>query len=126
MSLYAVWIDQELAKVFAIDPSPAGTKTDPVTVHSHRIDHHTHALDHLDRDRRTHRMFEEAAKLLGDTQGVLIVGPGLAKYLFNNFLAEHFPRVFRKVTGVEPLDHPSDPQIRALGERFFRARAMSS
>jgi len=127
MSPYIVWIDHDHAKAFSLAPlAPLTPKTDarPIATHTHRIDHHTHALDNLDREKRTQKMFQETAKLLDEAENVLIVGPGLAKHLFNNYLAEHFPKVFRKVAGCEALDHPTDPQIRAFGENFFRKQAV--
>ena len=124
MSPYIVWIDHDHAKAISLAPVDKNGGPHTVATHTHRIDHHTHALDNLDREKRTHKMFQETAKLLGDAENVLIVGPGLAKHLFNNYLAEHFPKVFRKVAGCEALDHPTDPQIRAFGENFFRKQAV--
>ena len=120
MSPFIVWIDHDHSKAFSLAPSNPEDQAAPLSAHTHRVDHHTHALDNLDREKRTHKMFQETAKLLDDAEHVLIVGPGLAKHLFNNYLAEHFPKVFRKVSGCEALDHPTDPQIRAFGEDFFR------
>jgi hypothetical protein len=123
MSPHIVWIDQEHAKVFCLENrAPAADERGPRIVRSRHPDHHTHRPDAIDHQNRSHQIFNDTARLLDEASAVLLVGPGLAKHLFNGYLAEHYPRTFRKVVGCEPMDHPTDAQIRAFGKRFFDAR----
>ena len=45
----------------------------------------------------------------------------LAKLELRNFLTEHHPALAQRISGVEPLDHPSDGALLDLARRFFKA-----
>lgn len=122
MSAFVLWIDHERANAFALTDGGIH-KT---SVEAHRHDHHTHQETSSDREDRAHKMYGEAAKLLDNAEQVLVVGPGLAKHQFSNYLAEHFPRLFRKVAGCETMDHPTDPQIRAFAEKYFKSHPVTA
>lgn len=122
MSAFVVWIDHEHARVFAL----ADGCQHKTSVHAHRHDHHTHRENSFDRESRARKMFEETASHLKDAERILVVGPGLAKHLFTSFLAEHFPKLFRRVAGCEAMGHPTDPQITDFAQRYFDQQACQS
>ena len=119
MSALVIWIDREHAKLFQFSEE----KMERKNLKSHHTDHHTHPFDQLDIKRQEHEFHSEIATHLNDCERILIVGPGVAKNHFQNFLTEHFPALARKVAGCETLDHPTDPQIAALARKFFSAAA---
>jgi hypothetical protein len=62
------------------------------------------------------------AQAIGASTEILITGPAQAKEEFMAFLRSHEPRLATQVLGLEPLDHPSEPQILAFARRYFRAK----
>jgi hypothetical protein len=52
---------------------------------------------------------------------ILITGPAGAKKELDAYLQQHQPAVSARVAGVEPLDHPTDGELVAIGRKFFRA-----
>jgi hypothetical protein len=58
---------------------------------------------------------------LAHTGAILITGPGNAKSEFRNYIAEHRTELAKRVSGVEALDHPTDPELIALARKFFKA-----
>jgi hypothetical protein len=125
MSVYVVWVDREDAKIFRCGPggeiqsesllgdgsqfptsvrppskpgaSPASTGMGPGEAH-----HYSGIAGQL----------KIAAK-------ILILGPGVAKHHFQNFLAEHFPILSKKVVGCETVDQPNEEKIAAISRRFL-------
>ena len=113
MSFFAVWIDRETAKLFQVSLE----KMERQTIHFRYSDHHTHSLDELDRKQQERRFFSEVVEKLGPAENILILGPGVAKHHFQNFLIEHYPSLARKVVGCETVDHPTDSQIAAMAKK---------
>ena len=122
MSAFVLWIDHEHANAFALTDG-AIHKT---SVEARHQEHHTHRETSFDREDRAKKMYGEAAKLLSHAEQVLVVGPGLAKHHFTNYLAEHLPALYRKVAGCENMDHPTDRQIRAFAEKYFARQAQTT
>jgi hypothetical protein len=58
---------------------------------------------------------------LTHTGAILITGPANAKLELKNFLLEHRPDLAQRISGVEPLDHPSDGDLLSLARKFFKA-----
>ena len=115
-----VWIDHHEAKVFQFNAS----EVDRTTVHSthpHQHIHHkanTRGSGHVPVD---HEFLERVAQALMRAGAVLIAGPAGAK----NELAAHIerahPELFKRISGIETLDHPTDGQLLALARKFFKA-----
>ena len=61
------------------------------------------------------------AELLQPYNAIVIVGPGTARTEFAGYLSEHQPKLAKRVWGIEPMDHPTDPQIVAAVRKFFHA-----
>ncbi len=111
-----IWIDREHAKLFYFSETGFQKKE---KFHASRKDHHTHARDGYDLQREENFLFREAAQALENVEKILIVGPGISKHHFRNYLREQSPMVFRKVLAVENCDHPTDAQIAALARTFY-------
>ena len=116
MASVIVWMDHEHAKIFELHPGKVEAK---LVEHKHHL-HHTHNLkDTLENFRP---FFTSLFDQLQNFKEVLLIGPGHAKEQFRHFLeAEHAQGLFRKVVGMETVDHPTDAQILALARKFFKA-----
>ncbi|MDR3608581.1 MAG: hypothetical protein P4M08_14555 [Oligoflexia bacterium] len=115
MSFTAIWIDRENAKLFHFSNS----KMERVSLRSRHQDHHTHPFDQLDHQQQDRKFFAEIATHLADSTRVLILGPGVAKHHFQNYLVEQLPAVAKTIVGCETVDHPTGAQIAALAQKFF-------
>jgi stalled ribosome rescue protein Dom34 len=116
MSMIAIWIDRNHAKIFQFSEE----KMERQNLSARHTDHHTHRPDELDYTQRDRKFFGELAQHLGTASQLLILGPGMAKHHFQNYLREHAPLVARNVIGCETVDHPTDPQIAEVARRCFR------
>ena len=115
-----VWIDHQLAKVFRFD----GDRTDSIVIHStHPHEHLHHKANEIGSGHaRVDKAFlERVAAALSQVESILITGPASAKQELASYLAANQPAVAARIAAVEPLDHPSDGQLMALGRRFFKA-----
>ncbi len=116
MSSIAVWIDSTHAKVFKFSQEQMERKA----FESHTPNHHTHPVDSRDIEIRERKLFQQVADELTSARQILILGPGIAKHHFQNFLNEHQPILSRKVVGCETVGDPTDPQIAAQAMKFFK------
>jgi stalled ribosome rescue protein Dom34 len=115
-----VWIDQREARIFHFNESAA----ERVIVRSHLAGRHlqhkantTGSAHHgVDRD-----FLQRVTAELTHTGAILITGPANAKLELKGFLVEHHPALAQRISGVEPLDHPSDGALLALARKFFKA-----
>ena len=57
------------------------------------------------------------AKVVSPCQELLILGPGTEKTALLHHLQRAYPQM---VLGLEACDHPTDPEIIALGRKHFR------
>ena len=115
----AVWIDQNEARVFNVE----GAAFDEKTVHAanHHIHRHpkgdlTKTHNHLNDEAR---FFGEVLALLGDTEGILLLGPSVTKLHLFRHAQQHAPKVAALVVGVETADHPTDRQLVAHVRHYF-------
>jgi stalled ribosome rescue protein Dom34 len=115
MSAFVIWIDREQAKLFEFSHE----KMERRIVESKHTDHHTHVIDQLDIQRREDGFFSVVATHLVEASKILIIGPGVAKHHFRNYVGEHLPALAKKIVGCETSDRPTDPQIAAFARRFF-------
>jgi stalled ribosome rescue protein Dom34 len=115
-----VWIDHREAKIFHFSEDDI----DKVVIPSHATGHHLHhkanttGSGHLGIDKE---FFERVITALTHTGAILITGPANAKTELKNYLEQHRPELAKRVSGVEPLDHPSDGQLVSLARKFFKA-----
>jgi stalled ribosome rescue protein Dom34 len=115
-----VWIDHREAKIFHFNASDV----DKVVIPSHAAGHHlqhkanTTGSGHLGVDKE---FFQRVIAALTHTGAILLTGPGNAKDEFKNFISQHRPDLAKRISGTEPLDHPSDNVLVALARKFFKA-----
>ena len=64
--------------------------------------------------------FEEAASLIKEAARILILGPCLAKHLFQNYLCEQHPKLFRKIVGCENHGFSEDSAIIQFSDQFLQ------
>ena len=116
-----VWIDHRTAKLFQISAHEAAV----TEVEDQRPPHHIHrSTDHLGLgtvplDRQ---MMAEVGEQLRDAEAILLAGPGQAKFELRNYLQLSEPAVAARIWGIEPSDHPTDPQLVAWARDWFRAQ----
>lgn len=115
LAYYAVWIDHNEARIYAVSPTELHSeviKAHPHPLHGRRIrqTHHAEADEHF---------FGEVAGALAHADELLVVGPGTAKLQFVRWLHKHRPQLENKVVSVESADHPSDGQMFAYAKKYF-------
>ncbi len=115
MSIYVVWVDREHAKLFQFSRD----KMERKSFESKGIEHHTHAPDGIDQKTRERKFFGELISHFQEPSKLLILGPGVAKHHFQNYLTEHHPALAKIIAGCETVDHPTDGQIAASAKKFF-------
>ncbi len=115
-----VWIDHREAKVFYFD-ADAVKRTIVRSSHPDQHIHHKanspdsgHVAVDVDFMRRV-------TQCIVPTGSILITGPANAKLELASFIRRDYPALGANIRGVEPLDHPSDGELLALGRHFFRA-----
>ncbi len=115
-----IWIDHREAKIFSIEASSA----EEVVLRDHHAPKHIHRKADqvgLGKAPPDQAFFAEIAAELTPFKAVLIVGPGAARTEFAGYLTDHVPAIARRVWGIEPMDHPTDPEIVAAARKYFHA-----
>ncbi|MDP9149261.1 MAG: translational machinery protein [Myxococcota bacterium] len=116
----AVWIDHKEARVFHVSAEGA----DAVTIRAPHAHVHRHprgpegAHEHPE---DAARFFREVARALDGAEEILIVGPSTAKLELVKYLHKHEHALEPKIVGIETVDHPTDGQLVAYVQRYFRA-----
>jgi len=121
MHYHAVaWIDHQKATVWQFSP----TEDERTVVHAHEQHQRVHNRRSIHGGHRhpaDPRFFQETAAALAGVQEILLLGPGLAKQEFANFLNEKHPDLGRKVVAVENADHPTDGEVLGLARARFKS-----
>ncbi len=114
-----IWIDHHQAKIFHFnladeDQQKFHPSNPSVHVHhkSNTIGSGHEALDPS--------FINETASSVSAAGEVLVIGPGIAKTEFMNYIEKHNPKLKSKILGVETVDHPSDREIVAFARKFFK------
>lgn len=115
MKVAVVWIDREHAQLYLLSQD----KMERQRFEHHHKENHRHLRDAVDKHREEQGLFRDVGKALEGMDQILILGPGVAKHHFRNYLMEQMPMVAKKVSGVETVDHPSDGQIAAMARKFY-------
>jgi hypothetical protein len=102
-----VWIDRREAKVFHV-----GSHEEQKLVIESRA-----SIGHVQPD-----YFAKVVSAITDVGGILLTGPGNAKFELKVFLDTHHPEMAANIYGVESLDDPRDDVLLALARRFFSVR----
>jgi stalled ribosome rescue protein Dom34 len=115
MSACILFIDSDHAKIFKLNPDKIETSSLKIHDSKHRT-----TDDQKDAEHEKH-FFTDVTTALAGVGELLIVGPGLAKTRFKTHLDSHHHQTLAKgVVGIETIDHPTDPQIIAVGKKFFK------
>jgi stalled ribosome rescue protein Dom34 len=113
-----VWIDHKQARIFHFNVEEA----DKTLVKEHVVrDIHAHEKRTGHRTEENKPFFEEVAKAIADSGGILIVGPAQEKDFFAKFLTEKHPAIRSHVEGVEKADHPTDGELLDFARRYAKA-----
>lgn len=106
MSACVVWIDNENAKLFMLQPQGSSEQK----LHSKEVKRHSEKFFH-----------EVAHAIHNDVKEILLVGPGLGKVHFKKHLEDHHHQnLSQRIVGVETCDHPTDKEILAQARKFFK------
>lgn len=116
MTFFVIWIDRAKAKIFQFSQE----KMERKTLRSHLPDHHTHRQDSNDLEQKERRFFQGVSDAISPNSQILILGPGIVKHHFQNYLNEHYPILSKMVVACETVDHPTDPQIAAQALKYFK------
>ena len=117
MANYVVWLDSAEAKIFELH----STDTVEKTLKRTEIRHHTGVEKEQNNHKNLEKFLHSVALALADANEILLIGPGEAKVHFKAHLERHpHSAIGEKIVGVETVDHPTDGQIIALAEKFFK------
>ena len=113
-----VWIDHKRARIIRFNVEEA----DRTLIRDHVVrDLHAHEKRTGHRTEENKPFFEDVAKAIADSGGILIVGPAQEKDFFAKFLAEKHPAIRSHVEGVEKADHPTDGELLDFARRYVKA-----
>lgn len=114
MSIYAINIDSQHAKVFCF----IGGEVSHRAYHRHEPEHHTgHSVD---AEKNSEHFFQEVTTHLTGASHLLLMGPGLGKEHFKSHLEKHHAQgLALRIVAVDTVDHPTDPQIVAHAREVF-------
>jgi stalled ribosome rescue protein Dom34 len=115
-----IWIDHHQARIFQFNEQ----ESDRITVHSsHPHEHLHHKANTRDSGHTSvdHAFLERVAQAVMQAGAILVTGPSSAKQELAKHIELRHPELFRRISAVETLDHPSDGEMLALARKFFRA-----
>jgi len=115
-----VWIDHAEARVFRVGAEHAerqviGTHVQQLHLH-HKANERGSGHAPIDKE-----FFGRVMQSLQMADALLIVGPASARTELAAYIADHSPALAKRISAVEPLDHPTDGELVALARKFFRA-----
>jgi stalled ribosome rescue protein Dom34 len=115
-----VWIDHRVAKVFHFDKS---TSEHSIVHSSHPEEHIHHKANSGDSGHAAvdKEFLHRVVQALAQPGAILIAGPGNAKTELRAYIQKHDAKVAGRISAVEALDHPTDPQLLAYGRNFYKA-----
>ena len=102
----AIWLDRENAHIHKIWSDEASTEA----LHAHHHSHHTHSKNEQ-RDHDSSAFYHQIADKVKDASSLLIMGPGVAKTHFLDYIRKHSPQLATRVVGLEAVDHPTEGQV---------------
>jgi stalled ribosome rescue protein Dom34 len=115
-----VWIDHHEAKVFQFDT----IDVEHTTIHSSHPHQHLHHKansgdsGHAPVDKG---FLERVAECIAHAGAVLITGPASAKTELAAHIERSSPELAKRISGIEPMDHPTDGELVAFARSYFKA-----
>jgi stalled ribosome rescue protein Dom34 len=114
----ALWISSDEARIFRFTP----LQTETHSMHKHGGEHHgQHGANHPD-SQDEGKFFGQVMDWIMKNKGdrFLLVGPGLAKVHFKDYVSKHLAQNAKQIVGVEALDKGTDGEIEDFAHRFFK------
>jgi hypothetical protein len=113
-----VWIDHLTAKIFYLGLDSADERKIDAKLENEHLHHKANTIG----SGKTHddpTFFPRIDEALSHCEAVLLVGPGNEKTLLLKHLQEGDSSHKGRDLHAQPIDHPSDREIIALGRRHF-------
>lgn len=108
-----VWADHRSATVLQLGEPAKPART--VRAHLHPTGQHGSAV------RSEHEFFGQVCDELDHFDQVLVTGSHTALADLRHYGDKHRPRSATRIVGYDVVDRPTDPQLLALGRKFFVA-----
>ncbi len=115
-----VWIDHREAKVFQFNATDV-ERAEVRSTHPHQHIHHKANSGDSGHAPLDKEFLNHVTQALQHAGAILITGPASAKTELAAYIKRIQPELGKKISGVEPLDHPSDGELVALARKFFKA-----
>jgi stalled ribosome rescue protein Dom34 len=115
-----LWIDHQQAKVFHFDATDAD-RTTVRSTHPHQHIHHKANAGDSGHAPVDTTFLKHVAAALSGAGAILITGPASAKKELATYIEQEQPSLFKRISGVETLDHPTDGALVAFARRYFKA-----
>lgn len=116
-----IWIDHREARIFGFSRDQSD---DVRALHDPQAPHHLHRKAdhvHLGKAGPDTAFLDEVASALGEFRTIMIFGPGTARTELAGHLAAHHPDLAKRITAIEPMDHPTEGQVLAQARKLARA-----
>jgi hypothetical protein len=110
-----VWTDHHSAQVVQFDAEQSVAKK--VAEHGHQTPQHHSGV------RTEHEFFGKVCDALDGIDHVLITGSHTAIADFKHYVEKHRAPLAKLIIGYEVVDHPTEPQLVALGREQFERYA---
>jgi stalled ribosome rescue protein Dom34 len=115
-----VWLDFKEAHVFLFNADDVQRERIKAHAPSRKI-HQKAGIVGAGHTHDDNAYFKSIVEALSGTTGWLITGPAATKNELASYVEKHAPQLKSQLTGVEPMDHPTDGQLLAYARRFFKA-----
>jgi stalled ribosome rescue protein Dom34 len=115
-----VWIDHSEARVFGVGREGADQQVIGTHTHQRHLHHKANSGD-SGKAPIDNEFYDRVAHSIQSAGALLITGPANAKTELVTYIKHHFPEIAKRISAVEPLDHPSDGELIAVARKFFRA-----
>jgi len=115
----AIWLDQDQARIFHIDPDrieEATLAAPPQRLNSK----YPKRVNDAGEPRASKRFLSEIAEALAGAEEVLVTGPSMTKHELFRFLRKHAPTLEPKVVGIESIADTSDGTFLCYAQQYFK------
>ncbi|MBC7458926.1 MAG: hypothetical protein H7235_11645 [Bdellovibrionaceae bacterium] len=117
MNNYVVWLDSKDAHIFSLKT----TGIEKTHLKKSESDHHRTPKSDMHKDKNAEPYYHHLAERLKDADQVLLMGPGLAKTHFKDYLDSHEANTLaKKIIGIETVEKMTENQIMASARKFFK------
>ncbi len=121
MSYFIVWTDTDHSNIFAVRRD--GVNVETITHRQPDKNSGPKVRHEMARQQAEHLMYRDVVPRLADAEGILILGPGVAKSHLNQYLiTNHGQALGSKIVGVFTTDHPNEREIVELGIEAFQLK----